>query len=116
MDRPISGVPRVVNSAGSAEIRQVLTLVYSQGYFGRPYVVAPGVDQGRVDAIRKAFLQTIADHHLLAEAKRINLAFAPTSGEDLKRIVATLYSASLRIISEAKKPLVTPTEGSTSRQ
>lgn len=99
------GVPLVVNFAKNAGDKEVLTLVYSQGYFGRPYVLAPGVSQGRVDALRKAFMETVRSNELLSEAKRINLAVVPNSGEDLQRIILNMYSASSETVTKAKKAL-----------
>lgn len=100
-----SGVPLVIDFAKNAEDRKVLTLVYSQGYFGRPYVLAPGVDQARVDALRNAFMETVRSSELLSEAKKMNLAVVPNSGEDLQRIILNMYSASSETVAKAKKAL-----------
>lgn len=102
------GVPLVVTFAKTAQDREVLRLVYSQGYFGRPYVVAPSVDQERVDALRNAFMETVRSDQLLADAKRMNLMFMPNSGGDLQRIIAEMYAAPAEVIDRAKQALAHP--------
>ena len=47
-----------------------MELVLSQGVFGRPFVLPPGVPPERVEALRKAFMAAMADPALLSEARR----------------------------------------------
>ena len=105
LDLNKQGVPLVVHFAKTADAKEVLNLVYSQGYFGRPYVVAPGVPTERVEALRKAFMQAAESNELLIEAKRINLGFSPNSGKELQEIIAKMYSAPPEIINKAKQAL-----------
>src|SRR5260370_1233480 len=73
------GVPLAVDFATTAANRRVMDLIYSSETFGRPYMMAPGVPQERVAALRKAFMATMRDEELLAEARHIafkNDAFA----------------------------------------
>ena len=49
-------------------------------------MLPPGVPAERVAALRKAFMETMADQELLAEAQRIGLAIDPISGEDLQAL------------------------------
>ena len=100
------GVPLSKEFAKTAEQKQILDLVYSQTTFGRPYVVAPGVPQERVDALRKAFMATMADPDLVAEAKRINLDIAPIPGEELQVLIAKLYATPQDVVDKAKAALV----------
>ena len=53
------GVPRAVEFARNDDERQVMELVFSQGIFGRPYVLPPGVPADRVAALRKAFVAAL---------------------------------------------------------
>ncbi len=50
------GVPRAADFARDDDERRVIELVFSQGIFGRPYVLPPGVPPERVAALRKAFV------------------------------------------------------------
>jgi len=100
------GVPRTVDFAKTAEDRQVMELVYSQGVFGRPYVFPPGVPADRVAALRKAFMTAFQDKELLAEAARIKLDIEAISGEDVQSMVAKLFATPANIIERAKQSLV----------
>ena len=101
-----AGVPLVKAFARTPEQLQILDLVYSQTTFGRPYVVAPGVPQERVEALRKAFMDTMTDPDLVSEARRINLDIAPIPGEDLQKLIAKLYATAPEIVEKAKAALV----------
>ncbi len=100
------GVPLSNAFAKTPEQKQILDLVYSQTTFGRPYVVAPGVPPERVEALRKAFMATMTDPELVAEAKRINLDIAPIAGEELQALIAKLYATPQDVVDKAKAALV----------
>ena len=100
------GVPRTVDFAKTAEDRQVMELVYSQGVFGRPYVFPPGVPADRVAALRKAFMTAFQDKELQAEAARIKLDIEAISGEDVQSMVAELFATPANIVDRAKQSLV----------
>jgi tripartite-type tricarboxylate transporter receptor subunit TctC len=100
------GVPLSKEFAKTSEQKQILDLVYSQTTFGRPYVVAPGVPQERVEALRKAFMAAMTDPDLVAEAKRINLDIAPIPGEELQTLIAKLYATPQEVVDKAKAALV----------
>ncbi len=100
------GVALSRDFAKTPEQKQILELVYSQTTFGRPYVVAPGVPQERVESLRKAFMATMTDPDLVAEAKRINLDIAPIAGEELQTLIAKLYATPQEIVEKARAALV----------
>jgi tripartite-type tricarboxylate transporter receptor subunit TctC len=100
------GVPRTVDFAKTAEDRQIIELVYSQGVFGRPYILPPGVPADRVAALRKAFMAALQDKELLAEAKRIKLDIEAISGEDLQNMVSKLFATPANIVERAKQSLL----------
>jgi tripartite-type tricarboxylate transporter receptor subunit TctC len=100
------GVALSRDFAKTPEQKQILELIYSQTTFGRPYVVAPGVPQERVEALRKAFMATMTDPDLVAEAKRINLDIAPIAGEELQTLIAKLYATPQEIVEKARAALV----------
>jgi tripartite-type tricarboxylate transporter receptor subunit TctC len=96
------GVPLVRQFAKTDEQRQILDLFYSQQAFSRPYVVAPGVPQARVAALRQAFMATMSDPDLVAEAKREKVDIAPTSGDDLQRLIMQIYATPPDIAAKAR--------------
>ena len=99
------GVPYVTDFARTDEQRRILDLVYSQAVFGRPFLAAPEIPKDRLEALRKAFDQAVADPELLAEAKRINLDIAPLTGSAVEALVASAYATPPDIIEKARRSL-----------
>ncbi len=99
------GVPNAMSFAKTEEQRAMLELFFSQQVFGRPYVVSPDVPKERVEALRKAFMDTLKDPELLADAKKANLEVDPVSGEEVARLVAKVYAAPKNIVDKIKKAL-----------
>jgi tripartite-type tricarboxylate transporter receptor subunit TctC len=100
------GVPRTIDFAKTSEQRQILELVYSQEVFARPFMVAAEVPKERVEALRKAFMETWADPDLLAEAKKVNLDIAAISGADVQKLIRNAYATPPDVIAKAKDALV----------
>jgi tripartite-type tricarboxylate transporter receptor subunit TctC len=100
------GVPLATEFARSQEDRQAMELVLSQGVFGRPFVLPPGVPQERTDALRKAFMAAMTDPALLSDAKKANLDLEALSGSDLQTLIASLYALPPNIIEKAKQSMV----------
>ncbi len=101
------GVPLALEFAKTPEDRAVLELVYTQEIFGRPYVLPPGVPAERVAALRTAFMETLRDPALLAEAARMRLDVKPVSGSDIQALVANRYAAPKAVIDRARRALST---------
>jgi tripartite-type tricarboxylate transporter receptor subunit TctC len=99
------GVPFVTDFAKTPEQRRILDLVYSQAVFGRPFLAAPDIPKDRLEALRKAFDQSVADPELLAEAKRINLDIAPLTGREVETLVGEAYATPPDIIEKARRGL-----------
>jgi hypothetical protein len=100
------GVPLATAFARTKEDRQAMELVLSQGLFGRPYVLPPGVPPDRVAVLRKAFMAAMSDPALIVDAKRTNLDLEAMSGTDLQNLVASLYALPPDIVERAKQSLV----------
>ena len=100
------GVPLTISFAKTEEDRQVMQMMYSQNLFGRPYVLPPDVPAERVVALRKAFMATLGDKDLLAEAEKSGFDVGPLSGEDLQAMVAKLYALPPKVIERAKRSLI----------
>jgi tripartite-type tricarboxylate transporter receptor subunit TctC len=100
------GVPLSVQFAKSDDDRQVMELIQSQGVFGRPYVMPPGVPAARVAALRKAFVDTLNDPALKAEAGKMELDLDYMSGDALQALVSKLYALPPNIVARAKQALI----------
>jgi hypothetical protein len=98
-------VPLATAFARTKDDRQAMELVLSQGLFGRPYVLPPGVPPERAALLRKAFMEAMADLALIADAKRTNLDIEAMPGDDLQTLVASLYAMPSHIVERAKQSL-----------
>jgi tripartite-type tricarboxylate transporter receptor subunit TctC len=101
-----AGVPLSVQFAKNDDDRKVIELIESQGTFGRPYVLPPGVPADRVAVLRKAFVDTLNDPALRADAQKGQLDLDYMSGEDLQALVTKLYALPPSIVARAKQALV----------
>src|SRR6476659_2260496 len=99
------GVPLAVDFAKTPEARRVMELIYSSETFGRPYMMSPGVPAERVVALRKAFMATMRDPALLAEAQKIGLVIDPISGEDLQALAEKIFATPATVVEQAKQAL-----------
>ena len=102
------GVPLAVNFARTPEQREILEIIYAQLTFTRPFMMAPEVPQERVEAIRKAFMQTLADPELIAEGARLNLVIDAMPGRDLEATIRGLYAKPPELIAKVRKALAAP--------
>jgi tripartite-type tricarboxylate transporter receptor subunit TctC len=100
------GVPLATEFARTTEDRQAMELVLSQGVFGRPFVLPPGLPAERADALRKAFMAAMTDPALVADAKKANLDIEALSGSDLQTLIASLYALPASTVEKAKQSLI----------
>jgi tripartite-type tricarboxylate transporter receptor subunit TctC len=82
--------------------RRLLPLVFAASDFGRPVVAPPGVPPARVKILREAFLKTMADPELLAEAKRKNFDITPSTGEELEALAKQVMTQTPEVIARVK--------------
>ena len=99
------GVPLAVEFAKTPEHRRVMELIYSSETFGRPYMMSPGVPAERVAALRMAFMATMRDQDLLAEAKKVGLVIDPISGEELQALAENIFATPAAVVEQAKQAL-----------
>lgn len=102
------GVPKSIDFAKTAEQRQILSLVYNTGAYGRPYVMAPEVPQERIAALRKAFMDTLNDKQLIAEAGKAKLDLDPMSGEDVQKLISDAYATPKALVEKTLEALGRP--------
>jgi len=94
-------VPLITELAKTDEQRQILKLIFARQPLGRPYLAPPGVPQDRVDALRKAFMDTMADKEFLAEAEKAQLEITPVPGDEVQRLVTEVYQTPPAVVQKA---------------
>jgi tripartite-type tricarboxylate transporter receptor subunit TctC len=84
-------VPLIMDMVKTDEQRGALRLVFARQVMGRPFLAPPGMPKERVALLRKAFMESMQDKALLAEARKLNLEVTPVSGEKVQELVAEVY-------------------------
>jgi tripartite-type tricarboxylate transporter receptor subunit TctC len=86
----------------SAATRRIVPLVLASGDFGRPIIAPPGVAPEKIKILRDAFMQTMNDPELLAEAKKKNLSITPTPGQELEAAAKNVVVQSPEMLQRLK--------------
>jgi tripartite-type tricarboxylate transporter receptor subunit TctC len=102
------GLPLTVNYARSEEARRVLGIVYAQQTFARPYFVAPDTPAERVEALRRAFMDTLKDPALVAEADRMKLEIEPVASATIEDVLKRVYASPPELVKAARAAVSPP--------
>lgn len=97
------GAPLAINFAKTPQVRSALEVYYSQGQISRPFILPPGVPADRVAALRKAFSSALADPALKADAQKQKLDANPNPGEDVQKLVDSIYATPAPIVEMLRK-------------
>jgi tripartite-type tricarboxylate transporter receptor subunit TctC len=98
-------VPLIVDLAKTDEQRKILELIFARQVMGRPYVAPPGVPRDRIEALRKAFMDTMNDKEFLADAEKAQLEITPVPGDQLEQLVRDLFATPPEIAKKASAML-----------
>jgi len=79
--------------------RQILEILSGDIAVGRPILTAPGVPADRVEALRKAFADTVADPQFVAAAKQAHMYIHPKGGKELQAMVGRIAAPSESILT-----------------
>jgi hypothetical protein len=102
----LPNVPLSINYAKTDEARKLIpSLVHSVGPAARPYVLPPGTPKDRVATLQQAFMETMRDPELLADAKKAKLEINPLDGAELEKAVREVFNLDPKLIPRAKEIL-----------
>jgi tripartite-type tricarboxylate transporter receptor subunit TctC len=96
----IPNVPLITEIATTDEQKKILELQFTAFELGRPYFVAEGVPADRVQALRRAFDETMKDKDLIADATKQDLEVNPTKGEDMHGLFVRVYDTPKALIAK----------------
>jgi tripartite-type tricarboxylate transporter receptor subunit TctC len=82
--------------------RRLVPMVLAATDFGRPIVAPPGIPADRMKILRDAFLRTMKDVDLLAEAKRKNFDIRPSTGEELEALAKQVMAQPPEVVARVK--------------
>lgn len=87
------------------ESRRVADVILRGGDFGRPMMVAPGTPADRVNILRQAYVKSMSNPELLAEAKKARMDIEPVSGEQLQALAKRVLNQPPAVLQRVKKIL-----------
>ena len=97
----LPNVPLALDLAKSEEARQILKSgAIDPAAIVRVYVTTPRTPKDRLQILRSAFMDTLADPEFLAETKKTNLDVNPLTGEEVKKIVDELFKLQPAVVSK----------------
>ena len=91
----LKDVPLTKSFAKTDEQRRILSVIFDQMDIARTFALPPGAPAGVVAQFRTAFMDSMKDPQLLADAEKQNLEITPSSGEEVAKIMATWPTSAL---------------------
>lgn len=98
-----AGVPLAYTFLKSDADKRAAEVFYAQSMINRVFFAPPDVPADRLAALRKAFMDTIADKEMQAEAAKAGLDLDATSGDDVQALVTRLYATPREIVDRIRK-------------
>lgn len=106
--RELKRVPVAIDYAKTDEARELLTFVaHAYNTIRRIFVVPPDTSAKRLQVLQKAFIATLNDPALQAEAERSKMEIDPIDGPTMSRLIGDLYKLNPKA-KETVKGIVLP--------
>jgi tripartite-type tricarboxylate transporter receptor subunit TctC len=102
----LKDVPLANNYAKTGEARTLLKVADNVHVYQFPYSVAPGTSPERLQILQQAFVKTLRDPELMAEANKAQLEVDAIDGPTTARTFAGLYELNPSLIAKLKDILV----------
>ncbi len=101
-------VPTMLEQATKEPDKQAMRMLFARTEYGRPYFLPPDVPKDRVQALRRAFDQTMKDPQFIAEAAKLQLDVSPMTGEEVQELVGHLVATPPAIVARVRHALEAP--------
>ncbi len=97
----LPNIPLILDFAKTDEDRAIFKLIFGRQVMAWPYAAPPGVPPDRVDALRKAFAETMKDKGFLADAEKARLEIVPVTGADIQKLLQEIYQTPASVAQRA---------------
>jgi hypothetical protein len=94
-------VPLVMDFARTDEQRAMFKFIFARQVMGRPFLGPPGLPPDRLQALQKAFMDTMRDKDFLAEAEKGKFEITPVAGEAIEQLVADVLRTPAELAEKA---------------
>jgi len=99
----LPNTPVAYNLAKTDEARKLMaTVIRANSPTVRPFVAPPATPNDRVEILRKAFMDTLKDPELVAEAKKARLDLDPDSGAELEQNIREMFKLEPALVNKLK--------------
>ncbi len=96
-------VPAIKELVQSERDRRVIDLIFSCQDLGRPFLAPPGLPATRVATLRQAFVASMNDPAMIAEAKKGQMDLNIITGEQAQEIMANLVKTPEDVLQRARE-------------
>ncbi len=99
----LKGLPHYTDFIKTDNDRQLFGLLFGVQALGRAYASPPGVPAERVEALRKAFMDTMKDKDFLSDAEKTGIDIEPMTGDVVGKMWAEFTATPAAVVEQAKK-------------
>jgi tripartite-type tricarboxylate transporter receptor subunit TctC len=99
-------IPLAISYAKTEEARELLTVADNVHGAQFPFSVPPGMEKARLELLQRAFIQTLNDKELRAEAKKSELDVEPVDGPTITKTLVGLYDLKPATVARLKDILL----------
>ncbi|HTI88603.1 MAG TPA: hypothetical protein VL966_18530 [Alphaproteobacteria bacterium] len=101
-DSDLPDVPLLIDLAKDDTQRQIFRLISSDTIMGFPIAAPPGAPADRVNTLRKAFAETLADPVFVADAEKRNLPIRPSPGDEVQKVMTSIITTPPEVVAILK--------------
>lgn len=104
-DPRLADVPNIRDFAANETDRQALDLLLAREVLGRPFLAPPDLPPERADALKAAFVASVKDPALLADAQKAHADIDLVTGEEVAALLERLQAYPEATIRRTKEAL-----------
>ncbi len=102
----LPNVPLLINIAKTDEGKKLIEVgLHKLAVAMRPFVTAPGTRDEQKEILRNAFQETMKDKEFLAETEKAKMGVDPVTGEELEKLVDSIFKSDPDLLAKLKKVL-----------
>ena len=98
----LPGVPFIMDLTKDQRSDAALKLIVSRQSIARPFAAPPGVPADQVEALRRAFGETVADSDFRAEMQAQSLEVRPVGGAEVQNLIRDVYATPPDVVKFAR--------------
>ncbi|QGY33102.1 Bug family tripartite tricarboxylate transporter substrate binding protein [Pantoea cypripedii] len=102
-DPAFPNVPNLSSYITNPDAKALFNFFLAPFEAGRPIAVPKGVPQDRLDALRKAFAETVTDPEFTASMKASGFPIEAIDGKEVENIIDALYATPEAVLKQARK-------------